>query len=122
MPDPEPIAEPIAEPIVEPIAKAKVGANLEPLLASNALLQQAEQKCRRRLANDPDNQTVLASLGQVYRKQGNLTEAATIYRRLTLLNPEDQEAAYMHAILSGTAVPDMPPGIHPAPFVFLRDF
>jgi tetratricopeptide (TPR) repeat protein len=88
----------------------------------NTLLQQAEEMYRRRLAKDPHNEALLSSLAQIYRKQGNLTEAQTIYKQLTLLNPEDTEAAYMHAILAGTDVPVRPAGIRPAPFVLIKDF
>ncbi len=96
--------------------------NPEPLLVSDALLQQAEQVCKRRLANDPDSRTLLASLAEIHRKQGKLREAATVYKRLTHVNPEDREAEYMHAILNGTEAPTLPPGIRPSPFVLIKDF
>jgi len=109
-------------PNPEPQPKPERAANPEPLLVTDALLQKAEQLCKLRLAKDPDNRNALASLAQVYRKQGNLSEARALYKRLTVLNPEDQEAAYRHAILAGTEVPVLPAGIRPAPFVFLKDF
>jgi Rps23 Pro-64 3,4-dihydroxylase Tpa1-like proline 4-hydroxylase len=95
--------------------------NHEPLFVSSRLLQLAEQMCKLRLTKDPDNPTAIASMAQVYRKKGNLGEALTLYKRLTLLNPEDREAAYMHAILAGTDVPVLA-GVRPAPFVILKDF
>src|SRR5947208_3381056 len=96
--------------------------NPEPLFVDDALLRRAEQLCQLRLANDPDNRTLLASLAKIYRKQGKLTEATTLYRRLTVLDPDDGEAAYMCAVLAGTDVPAPPAGLHPAPFVLLKDF
>jgi Rps23 Pro-64 3,4-dihydroxylase Tpa1-like proline 4-hydroxylase len=96
--------------------------NLEPLFVDDALLLQGEQLCTLRLAKDPDNRAFLASLGKIYRKQGKLAEATTVYARLTQLDAEDREAAYMHAVLAGTEVPLPPPGIHPAPFVLLKDY
>jgi SM-20-related protein len=93
--------------------------NPEPLLVSNALLQQAQEVCRRRLANDPDNRVALASLAQLCRKQGNLSEATTLYQRLRILNPQDREVEYMHAILAGSPAP---PRLRPAPFVLLKGF
>jgi hypothetical protein len=96
--------------------------NHEPLFVSSALLEQAEQVCRRRLAKDPENLTVLSSLAQIYRKQGNLSDALPIYQRLTELNPQDLEAQYTHAILAGTNVPTGLAGVRPAPFVFMKNF
>jgi hypothetical protein len=117
---------PPTEQRIEPAAKGppveKPRYNPEPMLVSSALLEKAEQVCRRRLANDPNNRTVLSSLAQICRKQGNLTEAAELYRRLTCLNPEDRQAGYTHAILAGTEVPTGLTGIRPAPFVFMKDF
>src|SRR5207249_7880886 len=96
--------------------------NPEPLFVDDALLGQAEQLCTRRLANDPENRTVLASLAKLYRKQGRLTEATTLYGRFAVLDPGDAEAAYMHAVLAGTDVPVRPAGLQPAPFVLRKDF
>jgi len=103
----------------DPTANSERLPNPEPLFVSDALLEQAEQMCRRRLANDPNNRTVLASLAQICRKQGNLSEATTLYERLSLLEPQDEEAKYMHAILAAGGVPSC---FRPAPFVFLKDF
>jgi hypothetical protein len=114
MSNPEPSAPSNPEPIVT--------SNPEPLLVTDDLLAKAEQVCRRRLANDPDNRTVLASLAQTCRKQGKLSEATTLYQRLSHLDPEDRVAAYMHAVLAGGDVPEMPAGLRPAPFVLLKDF
>lgn len=108
-----------APPSSDPTANSERLPNPEPLFVSDALLEQAERMCRRRLANDPNNRTVLASLAQICRKQGNLSEATTLYERLSLLEPQDEEAAYMHAILAGAGVPSC---FRPAPFVFLKDF
>jgi Rps23 Pro-64 3,4-dihydroxylase Tpa1-like proline 4-hydroxylase len=96
--------------------------NAEPLLVSSALLEQAEQMCRRRLASDPDNRPMLRSLAQTFRKQGKLAEALPLYERLRRLDPDDREADYLHAILSAGDVPVLPAGLRPAPFVLLKDF
>jgi hypothetical protein len=119
-----------AEQKIEPAPGVTPGAapeeklryNPEPMLVSNSLLEKAEEVCRRRLANDPDNRAVLLSLAQVCRKRGNLSEATELYRRLTILNPLDKEAEYTHAVLAGIDVPTGHSGIRPAPFVFIKDF
>src|SRR5437016_4864628 len=95
--------------------------NHEPFFVSNHLLQQAEQMCKLRLAKDPDNPSAVAALAKVYRKEGKLDEALTLYKRLTVLKPEDREAEYMHAILAGIDVP-VRTGMRPAPFVFVKNF
>jgi Rps23 Pro-64 3,4-dihydroxylase Tpa1-like proline 4-hydroxylase len=117
----EPLPNPEGTASPGPLPQPERAPNFEPLFVSDSLLQQAEQLCKLRLAQDPDNGTALASLAQVYRKQGNLSAATTLYKRLSLLNPDDREAEYMHAILAGTEVPSLA-GMRPAPFVLLKDF
>src|SRR5262245_4567840 len=97
-------------------------SNPEPIFVDDALLCQAEQLCKVQLAKNPDNRAMLASLGKTYRKQGRLADARPLYERLTQLDPDDREAAYMHAILEGTDVPPAPPGIQPARFVLAKNF
>ena len=94
----------------------------EPVFIDPALLQQAEQRCRQRLVTDPENATVLRSLAEVCRKQGNLAEAASIYGRLFAANPADEDAGYLHAVLGGADTPISPTGLRPAPFVLLKNF
>ncbi len=94
-------------------------SNPEPFFVSDALLQQAERLCQQQLAGDPRNLAALTSLAQIFRKQGNLSEAAVIYEQLKELNPGDRDAEYTHAILAGTAVP---PRVRAAPFVLIRNF
>jgi Rps23 Pro-64 3,4-dihydroxylase Tpa1-like proline 4-hydroxylase len=96
--------------------------NDDPLFVDPALLKQAEQLCKQRLKNDPDNRPVLRSLAEVYRKLGNLGEAAAAYDRLFQLDTQDQEAGYMQAVLGGKEWPLAPTGIRAAPFVLLKDF
>jgi Rps23 Pro-64 3,4-dihydroxylase Tpa1-like proline 4-hydroxylase len=96
--------------------------NPDALFIDPALLQQAEQLCKQRLNNDPKNRAVLRSLAEVYRKLGNLTEAAAVYDGLFHLDPQDQEAGYMQAVLGGKEWPHAPKGIRAAPFVLLKDF
>src|SRR5947209_4592708 len=96
--------------------------NPEPLLVSDTLLEQAEQACQRRLAKDPDNRTALASLGKTYRKQGRLDDARNVYERLSRIDPDDRETAYLHAALAGVRPPRWPEGVRPAPFVLFKNF
>ena len=70
-----------------------------PLLVDTGLLQQAESACRRKLANDAENQALLTSLAQICRKQGKLDEAADLYARVHGLDPQDSHAAYMNAVI-----------------------
>ena len=97
-------------------------SNPEPLLVSAALLRQAAERCRGHLAEDPDNRTVLSSLALICRKQGHLDEAEALYGRLALLDPDDRNTQYLHAVLAGTDVPALPAGFRPAPFVLVKDF
>jgi hypothetical protein len=94
----------------------------EPLFVDPVLLQQAEQLCQKRLRNDPEDRTVLRSLADVYRKQGNLGEVVVAYERLLRLDPQDREAGYLKAIIAGDEWPISPIGIRAAPFVYLKDF
>jgi SM-20-related protein len=96
--------------------------NREPLFVDPALMQQAERVCKLRLAKDPENRAVLRSLAEVYRKQGNLTDAAAAYERLFQLDPGDQEAGYVHAVLAGRDWAAPPKGIRAAPFVLVKNF
>src|SRR5262245_26354246 len=93
--------------------------NPDALLVSDALLEQAEQRGRARLASDPDNPAFLESLAEVYRKQGRLREAAALYERLTVLNSDDPHVRYTHAVLSGKPWANRPADIQPSPFVLL---
>src|SRR5438105_1129092 len=95
--------------------------NYEPILVNPGLLDTAERLFRLRLTNDPDNRSILHALSQVYRKQGKLDEAAVTLERLLQLDPDDQQARYMHAILAGAELPDLS-GLHPAPFALFKDF
>lgn len=99
-----------------------MAASDEPLLIDSNLLQQAEQRCRQRLAADPDNRAARRSLAELCRKQGHLEEAAALYGRLFELDPQDQEAGYLSAVLGGTNSPISPTGTRPAPFVLVKNF
>jgi SM-20-related protein len=96
--------------------------SFDPVFFNTALLGQAEQVCKQRLQRSPENRAVLRSLAEVCRKLGQLDEAATIYERLFQLDPQDQEAGYMHAVLAGKAWQTAPKGIRAAPFVLLKNF
>ncbi len=95
---------------------------IDSLFVDPALLQQAEQLCKQRLKNDPENRGALRSLAEVYRKLGRVAEAAAAFDRLFQLDPEDQEVGYMQALLAGKEWPGAPTGIRAAPFVLLNDF
>jgi Rps23 Pro-64 3,4-dihydroxylase Tpa1-like proline 4-hydroxylase len=99
-----------------------MGNNHDSLLVDPALLQHAERRCKQRLQNEPENRALLRSLAEVYRKLGNLTAAAEAYDQLFRLDPADQEAGYLHAVLGGKEWPQAPAGIHAAPYVLLKDF
>lgn len=97
-----------------------MGANLDPLFADAALLDQAERVCRMRLAKDPGNPATQRSLAQLCRKQGALQEAADLCARLARRDPDDRNASYLHAIFSGSALPPAAEGPIAAPFVLLK--
>ncbi len=99
-----------------------VANNEEPLFVHPVLLRRAEELRKQRLQSDPDDCGVLRSLADVYRKQGKLSEAAVVLNRLCQLDPRDQEAGYLEAILGGKNLPAPPLGIRPAPFVMLPGF
>jgi Rps23 Pro-64 3,4-dihydroxylase Tpa1-like proline 4-hydroxylase len=99
-----------------------MGASDEPLLIDSALLGQAEQRCRQRLAADPENGAAMRSLAELCRKQGNLEEAAALYGRLYERDPKDEDAAYLHSVLAGTTSPISPTGTRPSPFMLLKNF
>ena len=78
-----------------------MATNNDPLLVDPVLLRQAEQFCKQRLKNDPENRVHLRSLAEVHRKQGNLAAGAAAYEQLFRLDPQDQEAGYLQAVLGG---------------------
>ncbi len=92
------------------------------LITDAALLSQAEKLCKQRVEQAPENRAALRSLAEVYRKMGNLAGAATTYERLFSLDPQDQEAGYMQAVLGGKEWPHAPDGVRAAPFVLLKGF
>ena len=96
--------------------------NTDPLFVDPVLLQRAEQLCQQRLERDAENRAALRSLAEVHRKLGKLREAAAAYDRLFRLDPQDQEAGYMQAVLGGKEWPTPPRGLRAAPFVLLKDF
>ncbi|HJT79327.1 MAG TPA: 2OG-Fe(II) oxygenase [Gemmataceae bacterium] len=99
-----------------------MASNRDLLFVDSTLLRQAEQRCRERLRDDPDNRAALRSHAEVCRKLGMLEEAAAAYGRLFHLDPQDQEAGYLHAVLGGKHWPLAPKGCRAAPFVLLRNF
>ena len=90
--------------------------------ADLGLLTQAEQKCRQRIENDPENLALLRTLAESLRKQGRLEEAAATYARIGELDANDDEAAYLAAVLGGQELPVPPAGNRAAPFVLVKKF
>jgi SM-20-related protein len=95
--------------------------NNDPLFNAD-LLQKAEQLLNQRLKNDPENRSGLRSLAELYRKLGKLAEARTAYEQLIHLDPQDQEAGYLQAVVGGKEWRIGPDGLRAAPFVLLKDF
>ncbi len=94
----------------------------DPIWIDPLLLEQAEHLCKKRLENDSENRALLRSLAAIYRKLGNLREAAAVYERLFQLDPQDQEAGYLQAVFGGKDWLLEPKGIRAAPFALLNDF
>ena len=86
------------------------------LLRSDGLLERAEAALRRAVTANANDATAWRRLGDMQRGQGQLAEALECYRRAASLRPNDPRAAWLVALLSGTARPEPPSG-HAAPFV-----
>ena len=76
------------------------------LLVDPGLLQQAEQICRQRLKNDPDNRAVLRSLAEVSRKQGKLEEAIEHGKAAVKSDPKDAMAQGSLGMLMAETEPE----------------
>ena len=92
------------------------------LLRSNGLLERAEAALQGALKTNPDDVEALRRLGDVQRGKGKLGDALERYRRVASLRPDDTQARWLVAILTGTALPDAPAGVRPTPFVLQTDF
>ena len=92
------------------------------LLQADGLLAHAEAALLRVVAANPDDAATLLRLGEVQRGKGCLGEALARYRRVLALRPRDRTAAWLAALLEGTALPDAPPPTRPVPFVRQTDF
>jgi Rps23 Pro-64 3,4-dihydroxylase Tpa1-like proline 4-hydroxylase len=92
------------------------------LFADPALLHRAEQLCKQRLKNEPENRALLRSRAEICRKLGRLGEAEEVYDRLFRLDPTDAESGYLQALCGGKEWPRAPVGRRAAPFVLLNDF
>lgn len=92
------------------------------LLHADGLLAHAEAALQRMVAANPDDAAALLRLGEVQRGTGRLGEALGCYRRVLVLRPGDRIAAWLAALLEGTALPDAPPPTRPVPFVRQTNF
>jgi Rps23 Pro-64 3,4-dihydroxylase Tpa1-like proline 4-hydroxylase len=94
------------------------------IVMPGGLLARAEQVLRRAVQADPASSAALRNLATVSRCCGNLREAADASRRLAELQPDDLQARYLHAVLSGQEPPPgaVPRGAWPAPFVRIEGF
>jgi hypothetical protein len=93
-------------------------------LYASGILDHAASVLEGRLSSSAPTPALFQTLGQIYRKQGRLTEAAAMFDRLTELAPDDRRAQSLSAILDGRVPPAWPESapLQPAPFVLLRDF
>jgi Rps23 Pro-64 3,4-dihydroxylase Tpa1-like proline 4-hydroxylase len=96
--------------------------NTDALFVDDALLRQGEQFCRQRVDREPGNCAARRSLAEIYRKEGKLAQAAAAYEEVLRVEPDDAEAGYLHAVLSGGESARPPRGMCAAPFVLLRNF
>jgi hypothetical protein len=93
-------------------------------LYGSGILDSAAATLERRLDADAENVETLNTLGQIYRKQGRLADAARVYTTLAALDPTDWRAAALRATLNGeNALPyEGHDRLEPAPFAFITDF
>ena len=93
-------------------------------LYASHILDDAVSRLEPRAAANPNDVRTLNTLGQIYRKQGRLAEAAVVYARLAALTPDDARVRALAAILRGDAPPEWPANepLQPAPFALIRDF
>src|SRR2546430_1698474 len=96
--------------------------NNDPIFIDRDLLTQAERHCRERLQAEPENRKVLRSLAEVHRKLGNLSAAAAVYDRLYRLDPLEQDAGYLRAVMAGEECQTPLTGLRAAPFVRLTNW
>lgn len=76
------------------------------LLRSTGVLERAEAALRSTVTLAPNNAAAWCRLGDVQRGQGKLADALECYRRAAALRPDDREASWLVAILSGEQLPD----------------
>ena len=93
------------------------------LLRSDGVLERAAAALRRTVAADPGNADTLLQLGDTCRGLGKLREALACYERVAALRPGDRKAAWLAAILNGSARPPAAPEVaRPVPFVRKKGF
>jgi hypothetical protein len=92
-------------------------------LYASGILNQAAAVLERRLSDDAHDVEALNTLGEIFRKQGRLSDAAGIYDRMAALATEDGRASRLRAIFNGSVPSDAgEDALQPAPFVLLKDF
>jgi len=92
------------------------------LMMPGGLLDRAEETLERSLATDPKNTAALRRLAIIRRCKGDLPKALQTYGRLVDLQPDDGQARYLHAVLSGNQLPPEVISPGPAPFVRIEQF
>jgi Rps23 Pro-64 3,4-dihydroxylase Tpa1-like proline 4-hydroxylase len=86
------------------------------------LLHLAVRHSTKRLKGDPRNAVALRSLAECHRKLGELERAAEGYARLFAVDPDDEHARYLSALLAGGDRVVPLAGNCPAPFVRILNF
>jgi SM-20-related protein len=83
-----------------------------------------QQLLLRKLAQDPGDMNAMEILGHIFRKRGDFPSAASIYQRLSDLEPQHEKYGYLNRLLTHAPThlacpPAMP---WPAPFSVHDDF
>jgi 2OG-Fe(II) oxygenase superfamily/Tetratricopeptide repeat len=94
------------------------------VLYESGILDQAAAVLEGRLLRNGTDLDSLATLGEIYRKQGRLEEGAAVYTRVVQFRPDDAHAKSLQAILAGEVPPEWAPEapLQPVPFVRVPDF
>jgi hypothetical protein len=94
------------------------------VLYESGILDHAATVLEGRLLQNETDPDTLSTLGEIYRKQGRLEEAAAVYTRVARFRPDDVRVRSLKAILTGEVPPQWAQEAprQPAPFVRVPDF